>query len=525
MHAKRKANKNTPLKKSFVLFLALVGACALLASDALAAGSNGANGAGTQTVIVGQSTVVNTPWPTVRVAVTDPAIANVQVLTSTQVLLQGLDVGSTDLIVWSQDETEVRQWKVKVVFDAEHFQQRLNELFPHSQLLVSEADESLVVKGLLRTAEQAKQLDDYMTKSGVQYLNMTSLAGVQQVQLQVRIAEVSRTGLRALGINAFIADERFFGASRTGTASGGASNPTIAIGPAAEGVAGAESYIFPADVTPSSAVTVLAGFPKSNMEFFLHALVENQYMRILANPTLVALSGEEASFLAGGEYPIPVVQGTGGGAGGGTSISIEYREYGVRLRFKPTVLGDGTIRLHVSPEVSDLTDVGAVTIETFEVPALTTRKAETTLELKSGQTFAMAGLIKHNIDATNSRVPGLGDVPVLGALFRSTRYQERETEMVVLVTASLVEPLSLAQMPPLPGFLHVRPDDWQLYLEGGIQGKEPAKIDQRNAEWLKEIGLDELMGPGAWDSYQQQAAPSSIETTEMEVAQPDEAIG
>ncbi|MHC4418436.1 MAG: type II and III secretion system protein family protein, partial [Planctomycetota bacterium] len=257
--------------------------------------------------------------------------------------------------------------------------------------------------------------------------------------------------------------------------------------------------------TFSSAVTLLAGVPRANLEVFLQALAENQYLRLLANPTLVALSGEDASFLAGGEYPIPVVQNSGGG---GTSISVEYQEYGIRLNFRPIVLGDGSIRLYMAPEVSELTNVGAVTIEGFSIPALVTRKMHTTLELKSGQTFAMAGLIKNKSEATNSRVPGLGDLPILGPLFRSVRYQTNETELVVLVTASLVEPMSLAKTPPLPGFLHEVPDDWELYLDGRIESQEPAKIHPDDAAWLKQNGLDHLLGPGAWDSYFR-APPSS----------------
>ena len=291
-----------------------------------------------------------------------------------------------------------------------------------------------------------------------------------------------------------------------GSASGGALVPSINIGPPSGTVAGDNtSFEFTDDVTASPLVTLFAGFPKADLEFFLQSLAENQYLRLLANPTLVALSGEKADFLAGGEFPIPVVQGSGGAT---NSVTIEYREYGIRLLFEPVVLGDGTIRLHASQEVSDLTDVGAVVIQGFSVPALITRKAETTLELKSGQTFAMAGLLKHNIGSAASRIPGLGDLPVLGPLFRSVRYSEKETELVMLVTAVLVEPMSLAKAPPLPGFLYSRPTDWELYIGGRIEGKEPAKINEANAQWLKKTGLDDLFGPGAWDSHGK-GAPSS----------------
>ncbi len=465
-------------------------------------------------VIVGSSVVVRTPWPAVRVAVTDPKIANVQVLTPNQVLLQGLKVGSSDFIIWSQDEKEIKQWKVQVTLDPAYFHQKLRELFPGSTLEVAHSADTLVVRGMLRSAEQAAGLKDYLEKTEMKYVNMASLAGVQQVQLQVRVAEVSRSVLRSLGINFLTAEDDFFGMGRVGSASGGALVPTLQAGPGAiggglgEGGAALDSlnFVIPTNVVASPAISLIAGFPKSNLEFFIQALAENQYLRILANPTLVAMSGEEATFLAGGEYPIPVVQGTVGGTGGSNSITIEYKEYGVRLTFRPMVLGDGTIRLYAAPEVSDLTQIGAVEIEGFRVPALLTRKAETTLELKSGQSFAMAGLINNKVQAINSHIPGLGALPVLGPLFRSVRYQEDETELVVLVTASLVEPMYIAQDSPVPGILHSRPDDWEFYVEGRIQGERAAVINPADAEWLKQMGLDCLVGPGAWDSYKEPPA-------------------
>lgn len=455
----------------------------------------------TITFLLGQSTIVRSPWPTVRVLVTDPTIADVQVLTPEQLLLKGFKVGSTDLIIWSEDEKQVQKWNVQVLLDTASFKSKLDELFPDTSLTVNQSGETLVVSGLLRSTEQALQLSDLLEKNKISYVNMTSVAGVQQVLLQIRVAEVSRQALRAMGINYFHTNDDWFGAMR-GVSSTGATNTSIDIGVPSGTVAGDNiPFTFQNDVSAGSAATIFAGFPNADFEFFLQALIENQAMRVLANPTLVALSGEEATFLAGGEYPIPVVQG-GGGAGGGTNaVTIEYKEYGVRVSFRPLVLGDGTIRLTAAPEVSDLSDTGAVTIQGFRVPALVTRKTETTLELKSGQTFAMAGLIQHKTEATNSRIPGLGNLPVLGTLFRSIRFQKNETELVVLVTASLVEPMNVASPPPIPGFLHTDPNDWEFYIEGRIEGKKPAEISPQDARLLKQMGLDDLVGPGAWDSY------------------------
>jgi len=447
-------------------------------------------------VIVGESTIVRTPWPTIRVAVTDPKIANVQVLTPNQILLQGLKVGSTDFIIWSEDEEEIYQWRVRVTLDPAFYEEKLAELFPDCTLSVQQSKEALVVKGHLRGNDQVVQLNKYFEKTGEKYVDMTSVAGVQQVQLEVRVAEVSKVALRALGINAITSQDRFIGVSRAGSSGGGILGPLLGITPdAGVGISGE-------GLSGGSLWTMFLGFPNSNLAFFLEALEENSYLRIMANPTLVALSGEEASFLAGGEFPIPVVQGSGAGVGGSSSITIEYREYGVRLVFRPLVQGDGTIRLYVAPEVSDLTNVGAVQIEDFIIPALFTRKASTTLELKSGQSFAMAGLIQSNVDTVRSAVPGIGKLPVLGPLFRSVRYEKKETELVILVTATLVEPLSLTNMPPLPGFLDADPNDWEFYIQGQIKGQKPVNITPDDSEWLRELGLGELAGPGAWDSYE-----------------------
>lgn len=446
-------------------------------------------------VNVGQSRTVDTPWPVKRVAVTDPKIADVQVLTPRQILVLGKAVGTTDVTLWSETE-EPRSLRVEVDSDFARIRTEIVDLFPQSRLEVAPSRGTLVVRGTVDTAEHAAELRRYLTASGAKYVDMTRVAGVQQVLLRVRVAEVSRTALRTLGFNAFGAGSNFFGASVIGSSSGPL-NP-VSIG-AAKGAAAVHPvpFTFTSDLLVSPAVTLFGGFPNSDFQFFIQALAENQYMRLLAEPNLVTLSGEEAHFLAGGEFPIPVVQGT---SAGGTAISVEYREFGVRLRFRPTVLGEGAIRLHVAPEVSELTDVGAVEIQGFRIPSLLSRKAEATLELKSGETFAMAGLISRSMSGRSSRVPFLGDIPVLGPLFRSVRYQSQETDLVVLVTPSLVEPMSCTKPPPTPGALHKNPNDWELYLEGRLEGNEPAKLAPADAACLKELGLTQLVGPGAWQS-------------------------
>ncbi len=448
-------------------------------------------------VEVGRSSVVEAPWPVARVSIIDPEIADVQVLSPEQVLVLGNSVGSTDLILWSEDD-EVWRRRVDVIIDLEFLEDELRRVFPTADLEMIQSRQSVVVRGDLRRAEDTKLLREFLESHGISYVDMTNLSGVQQVLLEVRVAEVSRNAMRQLGINFFHTGNDFFGANVLGSSAGPMTPVNIGVPggtPAAHGL----PFEFHADVGPTPSVTLFGGVPRADFQFFIQALAENQYLRVLAEPNLVALSGEEANFLAGGEFPIPVVQS---GVGGDGAISIEYREFGVQLQFEPVVLGDGRIRLRVAPEVSDLSDIGAVEIQGFRVPGVLTRRAETTLELNSGQTFAMAGLLDDRSDARASRVPILGDLPVLGPLFRSVRYTRGETELAVLVTASLVEPESRrAESRPLPGQLHVEPNNWELMGRGQLQGRGVGRVSRADAEYISEMGLDRLYGPGAWMSY------------------------
>src|SRR5439155_487328 len=208
------------------------------------------------------------------------------------------------------------------------------------------------------------------------------------------------------------------------------------------------------------------------IDYFVTALRQNNLLRILAEPNLTAISGQEASFLAGGEFPVPVPQA--GSGGGGTTITIDYREFGVRLRFVPIVLGDGKIRLKMTPEVSDLDFSSPLTIQGSKIPIVNKRTVTTTVELADGQTFAIAGLLNHNVNATRSATPGLGDLPVLGALFRSVRYERNETELLVLVTPRLVEPMNPSQVPPVPGENWRHPKELDLYLKSDLGSEPPA---------------------------------------------------
>src|SRR5688572_1785361 len=445
----------------------------------------------------GESRLMKAPWPVKRLSVNNPAIADVDVVSPDQVQLIALSPGVTDLIMWSATD-QVWRARIDVEADVSKLRQQLQRLFPGSELQVAQVGEVVAISGQFARAEQAAHLRTYLEQSGIKHMDMTRVAGSQQVQLQVRVAEVSRTALRTLSSDFAITDG-LRGVAVNNAASGTYNPGTV---PPAAG-----ESVFTRSLPGGTTIFGTGTAGDYLFEYFLQALAENQYLRVLSEPTLVAYSGEEATFLVGGEVPIP----TSEFGEGSTSVSIEYREYGVRLRFRPTVTGESGIRLVLEPEVSELTDVGAIEIQGIRIPALLTRRISTTLELDSGQTFAMAGLLNKSINARSSRIPWLGDLPVLGTLFRSTRYASSETELVVLVTASLVEPQNTPiDALPVPGAAHNPPGAWEFYALGHIKGR-PSKLSPAHRERLTELGLNDLRGPGAWASHDSNQAQTKAE--------------
>ena len=453
------------------------------------------------TLLVGRSQHMTLPWAAKGASLTDPAVADVQVLTPQLLLVTGKSVGTTSLLAWSESG-QTLETAVSVTSDLGRLEADLAALFPSCTLKVTQAQNVVIISGSFERAEQADSLHRYLEAQKVAFVDMTTLAGVQQVQVQVRMAEVSRTALRALGFNALSSGSTAFG----GMSLSNLTSPSIPSGSASISA-----------ISPN--ITLFGGLTNGDLVAFVRALAQNDYLRVLAEPNLVAQSGAEANFLAGGEVPIPVVQGGTGGAAG--SISIQFKPFGISLRFRPTVLGEGTIRLEVFSEVSEVSDtVETVTqIGPVRTPSFITRRADTTLEMKSGQTFAMAGLLSERTSATSARIPVLGDVPILGALFRSIEYKKGETEMLVLVTASLVEPVSELNLPDLPGGTHTDPNDWQLYLMGAIGGSRP-RVAEGDAQSMQSLGLEKLRGPGAWMNHGQTPAFSQARSDEMASVSP-----
>ncbi len=325
-------------------------------------------------------------------------------------------------------------------------------------------------------------------------INLMTVAETPQVLLQVQIAEISTVVLKEIGVNFDVIDKH--GNTAVSTFVGGLVTP------------GASSLPIPGPGVVS-AVDTVSGTPEarvlhsgSSMSFsaIIDLLRENGLAKLLAEPNLIAMSGQEASFLAGGEFPIPVVQDAGGGgqSSGGSSITIEFKEFGVRLNFVPTVLGNGQISLSVRPEVSELDFANGVVLSGFRIPALISRRVSTSIILDSGQTYAIAGLLDHRIRENISDIAGFGDIPVIGPLFRSSRFEKRETELLVLVTPRLIRPLDPEEVPVLPTASYVEPTDYDFYLWGRLEGRGPGE-EETPLALRREPKRGGLVG--AWGHY------------------------
>ncbi|HEU5117005.1 MAG TPA: hypothetical protein VFT74_10060, partial [Isosphaeraceae bacterium] len=322
-------------------------------------------------------------------------------------------------------------------------------------------------------------------------INLMRVPGSQQVLLKVRVAELNRTALRQIGAN-FLGVDNSTGAI-IGTQIAG---PVTALGRVGTvtSTATAASTIYRQLVGGASAPlngtksTVFGIFQGANFEFILNALRQNSFLKVLAEPNLVALSGQEASFLAGGEFPVPVPQVSASGVA--PTITVRFREFGVRLNFVPFVVDDETVRLSVAPEVSQIDFTIATTLVAggTPVPGLNTRKAQTTVELKQGQTLAIAGLLQLTMDGSTTRIPGLGDLPILGPFFSNTTGSRTEKELVVLVTPYLIEPMAPGQVPPGPGDEVKEPNDLEFYFLNRIEGR--TGVDFRSTtNWDDVFGL------------------------------------
>ncbi|HEX8521738.1 MAG TPA: type II and III secretion system protein family protein [Tepidisphaeraceae bacterium] len=413
-------------------------------------------------LLVNKSVVLTTSRPYRRLSVGQPDIFEANAIGPTKILVTAKKAGSTQLIIWD-DSDNSQMIDVLVQSDLRALREMYPVLFPSAKIDVVNNEGTIALTGHVPNLETAEQASTLAQSYGNKVLNLLEIAGGQQIMIQVRFAEVSRSASSQLGVNlGWVNGSGAFGASNVGL-----QQFTLK-----ENGNGVSQF---ADTPPGQAVTAFGrGFVGGNtLEAYVSALRNNSLLRVLAEPNLTATSGQEASFLAGGEYPVPIAQG-GSGANGNTAITVEFKEFGVRLNFVPVVLGNGRIRMKVKPEVSDLDFSTAVQFGGFVIPGLTTRRVQTTVEVAEGQTFALAGLLNNNVAANKDVTPLLGDIPVIGALFRSVRYQRRETELVVLVTPRLAGSMKPGEVPLLPGERWRHPSEAELFLNQDMGGPAPA---------------------------------------------------
>ena len=385
-------------------------------------------------ITAGRSTVMTTDFDVTRIAVTNPAIADATVVAPREILVDGKAPGTISLIVWGVARRS--QFDLVIEPAITNLQQRLQALFPGEPIEVGVTDEAIVLSGRVSSNQVMLRAGEIATASAskLKVINMLQLPGgsdSQQVLLQVRFAEVNRRAIKEAGVSLFTGITGFRDwVGRT----------TTQQFPAPEfdaQQADIEGLRF------SDFLNLFVFNTEHNVGGLLKALEQKGFLQSLAEPNLIAYNGQEASFLAGGEFPVPVVSGVT------NAVTIIFKEFGIKLNFRPTVAGD-TIRLKVRPEVSALDFANGISLEGFRIPGLITRRAETDVELRDGQSFAVAGLLNNISQEDTAAVPILSSLPIIGPLFKSKADRAERTELMVLITPRLVRPLNPDEVPPLP---------------------------------------------------------------------------
>ncbi len=429
-------------------------------------------------VLVGQSRVIEFNEDYERLSISDPKIAEVVPINYKQALVNGLTFGQVNLVAWAKrkpgDPERIVVFDIYVQVNLSLIDNQIKILFPKENIQLSQANNSVVLSGSVTKPELADQVQKIIEAAGLKVTNLLKgpVLDAAQVQLQIRVAEVNRRIMREVSTaygfnNSTIPTFVSSGGPGVGEASSNLRNPQSPNGNAlATGLA-----------------NFLLGIPSNSLgpQAFVRALYQRGALRDLAEPTLIAMHGQKASFLAGGEFPIPVIQNVNQGQ---TAITIIFKEFGVKLDFTPTIIDENHIRLELAPEVSSLDFASGVSIQSLVIPGLRVRRARTVLELRDGQSFALAGLIDNNEQVNLSKVPLLGDIPILGELFKSRSFQRNETELLFLATVKLVEPLNPDQLPRLPGVSELKPvtPNPTGVPNPGIEGQSGHSVPRKSGE-------------------------------------------
>lgn len=414
---------------------------------------------GTLEVPLNKSQVVTADRPIAKALIggsnePDKLIADVVPITNRSVYVLGKNMGTTSLTLYDAGGRVISVIDVAVGPDVIALTDQYRKLLPGEPIEANISNDSIVLTGMVNSAgaaDRAAQLA--RAYAGDKVINLISVGASQQVMVEVRFAEVSRSAGKEIGVSAFSSSRNGRFSSATGIGAQLVPGKDIDITTVVGGTT-VKSTVPGEPILQLSAITNTFGIFRKmfdigglSIDATLNALETRGLAKTLAQPTLIALSGEKASFLAGGEFPVPVVQSSGGGTGGGGQpITVEFKPFGVSLAFTPTVLGDRTINMLVQPEVSQIDPTASLTVGNISIPGLRTRRASTTLELRDGESFAIAGLLSKDFQTTVDQIPLLGSIPILGALFRSTNFQKGETELLIVVTPHLVAPLRPSQV-------------------------------------------------------------------------------
>lgn len=411
---------------------------------------------------IGKGTLIRLTKPAATVFIANPDIADVQVKSPSLIYLSAKQPGETVVYAVDAADNVLLHAPVRVSHDLSRVRQSIGSLLPGENIAVNSVENSVVLSGAVSTAgrsEKARALAAAVAadSKGSVVVNQLAVDTPNQINLRVKIAEVNRTALKALGVNW----------------SGNWLNRRL--DHSAFQVATQNPVVDQAILDRNTAIYAFALPGNGTLQATIDALAQENLITTLAEPNLTAMNGQTASFLAGGEFPVPVAVTPPSGTGAAT-ITVEFKQFGVALDFTPTIIDANHLNLRIRPEVSQLSTTGAVQINGFTIPALTVRRAETTVELGSGESFALAGLLQNTSEQDISKIPWLGDIPLLGQLFRSERFQHNETELVIIVTPYLVKPVATAVAAPTDGF--IIPHDIQRLATGDTYRQtlpEPAR--------------------------------------------------
>lgn len=461
--------------------------------------------------------------PSPVIATGDPSVIDFEIIGARHVRITGIRIGTTDLSIVASDR-ESYDFEVRVVADLEILRARLRQLFPDAILRLVQLRDHVVVEGQARSTRQVAQIlttiETYLlsvqvgqltkTKSRqrpgaaetgapanetpppesekpsieakvppAKIINLIRVPGPQQVMLNVQVAELNRTALRELGVSFLFQD----GSTALGS-NMGRGIPSVQ--------AGGDIVGFARLLNPLASSSTFFGVMKSgNFNYFVNALRENQVLKVLAEPNLVAMHGEQADFLAGGQFPVIVPQASAGSTG---TFTTEFRDFGVAVKFIPFIVDHDTIRLAVNAEVSELDFSIAATLAegASPTPGTNNRKANTVVELRHGQTLAIAGLLQVSLAGNTSRIPGMGDLPYIGAMFSNNATRRVEKELLILVTPRLVQPFEADEFTPLPGDNVGEPNDREFYLKGRIESREGPAF-RSTTSWYDPLGLEQKL--------------------------------